>query len=169
MEFTNNREKLIHLVEQGGATKESLIKELECTEKSLASVFTLVRLMGHYPMKGDDGVYYMGSQEDFEAAKIARAANSKAKAAPKTPAQALDAATKREDRAAKAATTAEKRFAEDASRENELRQIMAKAELELSSILLGKAQADFDNAGPAPEGVEPEDDGGIEPEGDDLI
>lgn len=164
MEFANNREKLIHLVTQGGATKESLIEDLGCTEKSLASVFTLVRLMGHFPMKGEDGVYYMGSQEDFEAAKIARAANSKAKAEPKTPAQVLEAATKREDRAAKMATTAEKRFAENASRENELRLTMAKAELELSSILLGQAQAAVDNA-PAPEG----DDSGIEPEGDDLI
>lgn len=136
--FKNNREKAIALINEGNATKESLMADLGVTDKSLASLFAQLRLMGHYPFKGEDGVYSFITEEEFEALKESR--KSKAPAKVRTPEEQFAMAQKRETKAASAATNAIARYNGNPTRENELRKIIAEAELELASILLGKLE-----------------------------
>lgn len=133
--YKNNRERVIHLVEAGGATKQSLCEACGFNEKSLASVFAQLRLMGKYNIKDENGVYSLVDEATWNEHRA-----SSSKVQPKTPKEAYDAAVKREQRAATAQMNAEKRFNADNSRENELRKIIADAELELASILVGKAE-----------------------------
>lgn len=149
--YKNNRERVIALVEAGGATKQSLCEACGFNEKSLASVFAQLRLMGKYNIKDENGVY---SLVDEATRNEHRASSSKVQS--KTPKEAYDAAVKREQRAATAQMNAEKRFNADSSRENELRKIIADAELELASILVGKAEENLGAAGIEPDG--PSDD-----------
>lgn len=145
--YTNKRSHAIALIEAGNCTKETLLKELDVNDKTLASVFSQLRLTGKYPMKHEDGVYFLGTEEEFAAARNTRTSGKAS--VERSPKEVLDAAVKREDRASKVATTAEKRYADDPSRENELRKDIAIYELELSSILLGKAQSAYNAADPA--------------------
>lgn len=133
--YKNNRERVIHLVEAGGATKQSLCEACGFNEKSLASVFTQLRLMGKYNIKDENGVYSLVDEATWNEHRA-----SSSKVQPKTPKEAYDAAVKREQRAATAQMNAEKRFNADNSRENELRLMIANSELELASILVGKAE-----------------------------
>lgn len=134
----NNREKAIALINAGGATKESLMADLSINDKSLASVFAQLRLMGHFPAKGEDGTYSFITEEEFEAAKAAR--TSKAPAKVRSYEEQLAMAQKRETKAATASTNAKSRYEANPTRENELRMIIANAELELASILLGQLE-----------------------------
>ncbi len=149
--YKNNRERVIHLVEAGGATKQSLCEACGFNEKSLASVFAQLRLMGKYNIKDENGVYSLVDEATWNEHRA-----SSSKVQPKTPKEAYDAAVKREQRAATAQMNAEKRFNADNSRENELRKIIADAELELASILVGKAEENLGAAGIEPDG--PSDD-----------
>lgn len=160
MEFKNKREQVIYLINQGGATKESLCEACKFNDKSLASVFAQLRLMGKFNMKNEDGTYSLVDEATWEAA---RATPTKA---PKTPKEAYDAAVKREGRAATAQANAEKRYNADPSRENELRLTIANAELELSGILMGQAEEALSAAGVEPDGPECDIDG-VEPDGTD--
>lgn len=133
--YKNNRERVSALVEAGGATKQSLCEACGFNEKSLASVFAQLRLMGKYNIKDENGVYSLVDEATWNEH---RASSSKVQS--KTPKEAYDAAVKREQRAATAQMNAEKHFNANNSRENELRKIIADAELELASILVGKAE-----------------------------
>lgn len=133
--YKNNRERVIHLVEAGGATKQSLCEACGFNDKSLASVFAQLRLMGKYNIKDENGVYSLVDEATWNEHRA-----SSSKVQPKTPKEAYDAAVKREQRAATAQMNAEKRFNADNSRENELRLMIANSELELASILVGKAE-----------------------------
>ena len=145
--YKNNRERVIALVEAGGATKQSLCEACGFNEKSLASVFAQLRLMGKYNIKDENGVYSLVDEATWNEHRA-----SSSKVQPKTPKEAYDAAVKREQRAATAQMNAEKRFNADNSRENELRKIIADAELELASILVGKAEENLGAAGIEPDG-----------------
>lgn len=149
--YKNNRERVIALVEAGGATKQSLCEACGFNEKSLASVFAQLRLMGKYNIKDENGVYSLVDEATWNEHRA-----SSSKVQPKTPKEAYDAAVKREQRAATAQMNAEKRFNADSSRENELCKIIADAELELASILVGKAEENLGAAGIEPDG--PSDD-----------
>lgn len=149
--YKNNRERVIAQVEAGGATKQSLCEACGFNEKSLASVFAQLRLMGKYNIKDENGVYSLVDEATWNEHRA-----SSSKVQPKTPKEAYDAAVKREQRAATAQMNAEKRFNADSSRENELRKIIADAELELASILVGKAEENLGAAGIEPDG--PSDD-----------
>lgn len=149
--YKNNRERVSALVEAGGATKQSLCEACGFNEKSLASVFAQLRLMGKYNIKDENGVYSLVDEATWNEHRA-----SSSKVQPKTPKEAYDAAVKREQRAATAQMNAEKRFNADNSRENELRKIIADAELELASILVGKAEENLGAAGIEPDG--PSDD-----------
>lgn len=146
--YKNNRERVIHLVEAGGATKQSLCEACGFNEKSLASVFAQLRLMGKYNIKDENGVYSLVDEATWNEH---RASSSKVQS--KTPKEAYDAAVKREQRAATAQMNAEKRLNADNSRENELRKIIADAELELASILVGKAEEALQAANEPPADV----------------
>lgn len=149
--YKNNRERVIALVEAGGATKQSLCEACGFNEKSLASVFAQLRLMGKFNIKDENGVYSLVDEATWNEHRA-----SSSKVQPKTPKEAYDAAVKREQRAATAQMNAEKRFNADSSRENELRKIIADAELELASILVGKAEENLGATGIEPDG--PSDD-----------
>ena len=146
VQYTNKREIIKAAIALGGMTTEKLCEIAQVDPKGLASQMTYLRLTGVYPMKGEDGVFYMGTAEDFDAKK--NAGSGKA-AVVLTPEQRLEKATKRETRAAAAHTTAEKRYEANKTRENELRLAIAAAELELASILLGQEQANSGTESPS--------------------
>lgn len=135
----NNREKAIALINDGNATKQALMGALGINDKSLASVFAQLRLMGNYPIKNEDGTFRLGTEADYLAAKPEP--KEKKEVVKKTKAELVAAAQKRETKAASAATNAKTKFEADGSRKNELRMIIADAELELASILLGEAES----------------------------
>lgn len=135
---TNNRERVLALAADGTATKQSLMEALGINDKSLASVFAQLRLMGHYKLVNADGIITIGTKEEAEAAKPVR--EPKEVKAPKSYEERRAAMIKREGRAAAASTNARKKYEADSSRANELRMIIADAELELVSILLGQLE-----------------------------
>lgn len=140
MEFQNKREHTLWLIEQGGATNESIEAATEMTNKSRGTIFAQLRLMGKYPMADENGVYHIGTAEEFEAKKAASAANRKP-AVTLTPAQALEKAKARETKASKALTTASARLNMNPdSRELQLRHRIAELELELASVLLSEVE-----------------------------
>ena len=140
MEFANKREHTLWLIEQGGATNESIEAATEMTNKSRGTIFAQLRLMGKYPMADENGVYHIGTAEEFEAKKAASAANRKPTVA-LTPAQVLEKAKARETKASKALTTASARLNMNPdSRELQLRHRIAELELELASVLLSEVE-----------------------------
>ena len=140
MEFANKREHTLWLIEQGGATNESIEAATKMTNKSRGTIFAQLRLMGKYPMADENGVYHIGTAEEFEAKKAAAAANHKPTVA-LTPAQALEKAKARETKASKALTTASARLNMNPdSRELQLRHRIAELELELASVLLSEVE-----------------------------
>ena len=140
MEFQNKREHTLWLIEQGGATNEIIEETVGISNKSRGTIFAQLRLMGKYPMVDENGVYRIGTAEEFEAKKAAAAANRKPAAA-LTPAQALEKAKARETKASKALTTASARLNMNPdSRELQLRHRIAELELELASVLLSEVE-----------------------------
>lgn len=140
MEFQNKREHTLWLIEQGGATNEIIEETVGISNKSRGTIFAQLRLMGKYPMADENGVYHIGTAEEFEAKKAAAAANRKPTKT-LTPAQALEKAKARETKAAKALTTASARLNMNPdSRELQLRHRIAELELELASVLLSEVE-----------------------------
>ena len=140
MEFQNKREHTLWLIEQGGATNESIEETVGISNKSRGTIFAQLRLMGKYPMADENGVYHIGTAEEFEAKKAAAAANRKPTVA-LTPAQVLEKAKARETKASKALTTAGARLNMNPdSRELQLRHRIAELELELASVLLSEVE-----------------------------
>lgn len=140
MEFQNKREHTLWLIEQGGATNEIIEETVDISNKSRGTIFAQLRLMGKYPMADENGVYHIGTAEEFEAKKAASAANRKP-AVTLTPAQALEKAKARETKASKALTTASARLNMNPdSRELQLRHRIAELELELASVLLSEVE-----------------------------
>lgn len=140
MEFQNKREHTLWLIEQGGATNEIIEETVGISNKSRGTIFAQLRLMGKYPMADENGVYRIGTADDFEAKKAAAAANRKPRVA-LTFAQALEKAKARETKASKALTTAGARLNMNPdSRELQLRHRIAELELELASVLLSEAE-----------------------------
>lgn len=140
MEFQNKREHTLWLIEQGGATNEVIEETVGISNKSRGTIFAQLRLMGKYPMADENGVYHIGTAEEFEAKKAAAAANRKPRVV-LTPAQALEKAKARETKASKALTTASARLNMNPdSRELQLRHRIAELELELASVLLSEVE-----------------------------
>lgn len=140
MEFQNKREHTLWLIEQGGATNEIIEETVGISNKSRGTIFAQLRLMGKYPMADENGVYRIGTAEEFEAKKAAAAANRKPRVA-LTLAQALEKAKARETKASKALTTASARLNMNPdSRELQLRHRIAELELELASVLLSEVE-----------------------------
>ena len=139
-------------IEEGGATKESLLELTGTTEKGLASQFTYLRMMGNCPMKQEDGTWKIVSGAEWEAH---RASGSGVAGKILTPAERVDKAQKRSTRAASAFDNAQKRAEADPdNRLDELKFIKAEAEFEIAEIELGKAEAALAAAPPEePENV----------------
>jgi hypothetical protein len=130
-------------IEEGGATKESLLELTGTTEKGLASQFTYLRMMGHCPKKQEDGTFAIVSAEEWEAHRAAGGGSGKSL----TPAERVEKARKRSSRAATAYDNAQKRFeANPDDRLCELKFTKAEAEFEIAEIELGKAEAAYEEA-----------------------
>ncbi len=137
------RDQIKESIEQGGATKESLLQLTGTTEKGLASQFTYLRMMGNCPMKQEDGTYKIVSTEKWEAHRASSGTKSEANLTPK---QKVEKAEKRSKRATSAFDAAKKRSDNDPeNRLLQLRFVKAEAELEISEIELGIAETKFAN------------------------
>ena len=131
------RDVILEAINNGGATRQTLLELTGTTEKGLASQFTYLRMLGHCPMKKDDGTYCIVSPEVW-------AERSEGKPGTiLTPAEKLAKAQKREQRASVTLDNAIKRFEANQNRVNELRKIKAEVELEISSIELSAAEAAY--------------------------
>lgn len=137
MEFKNNREHVLFLINEGGATTASLTGTVGIKPASLASVFVQLRLMGKFPIKNEDGTFYIGTEDEYEASKATR--TSSAPRVARTPQEVFDMARKRVARAEKAFASAS--ALDHADKKNELRHLIANAELDLARILLDEAGA----------------------------
>lgn len=133
------RDDILKAIQEGGATKESLLKLTGTTEKGLASQFTYLRMIGHCPMKQDDGTFKIVSQDEWNEHR-----SSGTSAAPLSPEDRVKKAEKRSKRAAAAYDSAKKAH-EDAP-DDELKRlkfVKAEAELGIAEIELGKAEANL--------------------------
>lgn len=131
------RDDIKKAIEEGGATKESLLELTGTTEKGLASQFTYLRMMGTCPMKQTDGTFKIVSSEEWEAHRSSGATGKVL-----TPQERFEKAGKRSKRAATAYDNAKKRAeANSDDRLSHLKFVKAEAELEIAEIELGKAEA----------------------------
>ena len=132
------RDEIKVAIEEGGATKESLLELTGTTEKGLASQFTYMRMMGNCPMKQADGTFKIVSADEWEAHKAESGSTSTVNL---TPAERVERLEKRSKRATSAYDNAKKRHeADDEDRLKELKFIKAQAELEICEIELGLAE-----------------------------
>lgn len=138
------RDDIKELIERGGATAESLCKAVEVDKKGLASQLTYLRMMGVYPVKDENGVYKLVSEDEWNEIKSARAASGGGNKPILTPAERLEKAQKREDRCSSALTNAKKRL-EDAEVDEygllALNVQKCEIELKIASIKLSQAEA----------------------------
>jgi len=166
------RDEIFEAINKGGATQESLLELTGTTKKGLASQFTYLRMLGKCPMKQEDGTYKIVTTEEWEASRSSGGTAGKVL----SPAERVEKAEKREKRASTALTNAKKKLeANPDDRVAQLTVAKAEAELELSSILLGKAEKAFadafteepvDPAEPTDESENQDDVEGFEAEGD---
>jgi hypothetical protein len=134
------RDMIKKSIEEGGATKESLLELTGTTEKGLASQFTYLRMMGTCPMKQEDGTWKIVTTEEWEAHRGAGGASSVSL----TPEERVEKAEKRSKRAASAFDNAKTRHeAKPDDRLAELKFVKAEAEFEIAEIELGKAEEAF--------------------------
>ena len=129
-------------IEAGGATKESLMELAEVSSASLATNFTYLRLMGFYPVKGEDGTYHFVSEEEWDTIQETRAAAASTRKAPgkaKTHEEILNAAQARFTKCEKALATATEKHAQFDSEVTRLRLQIADAELRLAELALEAA------------------------------
>ena len=133
------RDDIKKAIEAGGATKESLLELTGTTEKGLASQFTYMRMMGNCPQKQEDGTFKLVSAAEWDAHK---ASSGSGPTINLTPAERVARAEKRSERALSAYDNAKKRYeANGEDRLTELKFVKAEAELEISEIELGAAEA----------------------------
>lgn len=101
-ERTNLRTKVLNLILEGGATNQSLEEALNTTPKTIASTFAQLRLMGKYPVKDENGVFYVTDEAgyaDYMAAKKATSKSSKKPVRERTPEEKAAALCKSIERA----------------------------------------------------------------------
>lgn len=156
-------------IEAGNATKESLMKLAEVSSASLATNFTYLRLMGFYPVKGDDGTFRFVNEEEWDSIQAARAeaaSNRKAPGKAKTPHEIIDAAEKRLTKCQKAVETAAEKHATFDNEITQLREVIANAEYRLAEIALDAVIAEH---GDSVEDEEVEDEEVEEVEEDELV
>lgn len=101
-ERTNLRTKVLNFILEGGATNQSLEEALSTTPKTIASTFAQLRLMGKYPVKDENGVFYITDEAgyvDYMAAKKATSKSSKKPVRERTPEEKAAALRKSIERA----------------------------------------------------------------------
>jgi hypothetical protein len=136
-----------HLIEAGGATKESIMEVVwgKPNTNGLASQFAYLRLTGYYPIVGEDGILDATDEAGWEKLQEVKKANRKA-VNKKSPYDRLEAAKKRVERCVKKHEKVTEKLEKDYSRDTELREIIADAEVELANMELTTAQELYDAA-----------------------
>lgn len=139
---TNKREVIATAIKAGGATQETLMEVASVDKSGLASQLSYLRMIAEatgkdFPMKGADGVFYMGTAKEWADYNEARMAKGP-KAAPKSIEERIELATKREDKARVHAAKLEAAFNADNTQEGALRTQIAGLELQLASLLLAQ-------------------------------
>lgn len=147
---TKNKQTIIlEVIRAGGATRESIMTAAGLNKAGLASQLAYLNSRGlamaevdktkaEFPIQNEDGTFRMGSLEEYEAKRKTFGASAK----PKTKAEVIDAAQKREDKASAAYSKAA-----DKAKDNPTDDIFAKVvelrkvELELASMKLARVQA----------------------------
>lgn len=135
-------------IEKGGATHDSLMAEADVNSKGLASLFTYLRWSGICPVKGEDGIYKLIPEEEWEKIKAERGTG--ASTAALTPEARFEKAEKRQGRAASALDKAKTRK-ENAPDDKvyDLQYDKAVIELQIAELLVGRAEAEV-KANPTP-------------------
>jgi len=160
----SKRELVLDALNEGGATMKSLMAAADCKYESIMSIFSTLRLMGHCPVKDvpsednpEEMTFRVVSAEEWAEIKAERAANAKSKstAKPRSPAEVLEAATKKVARCTKANDNAIKRAnADESSQLLEWKAGITRLQLLVAEDEKAAAQIAFDNSDEAEEAAE---------------
>lgn len=149
----NKSTRLAAAIKAGQETKESLMAFIDVNAAGLASQLSYLNTRGlniaevapdkaEFPMKGDNGIYYMGTYSDYMAKRAAGTSAFGKVSKTKTVAEAKEFAQKREDTASnKAAKAQEKHSANTTDVILSLAYELASIELKLASAKLSAVEA----------------------------
>jgi len=145
----SKRDIVKETIENGDATMDTLIEAADCKYESVMSIFSMLRLMGHCPVKdvphsedAETMTYRLVDHETWERLKEERAANSKSTARKVTPEERLDKAEKRLERTEKAMNSAKERAEKYEDEVYQLRAQKAEIEFKLAGYELAEAQTE---------------------------
>lgn len=144
----NKQTIILEAIRAGGATRESLMTAAGVNKAGLASQLAYLNSRGQamaevdktkaeFPIQNEDGTFRVGTLEEYEAKRKSFGITAK----PKTKAEILEAAQKREDKASSAYSKAADKAKDNPSDEifSKVAEIR-KAELELASMKLARVQ-----------------------------
>jgi len=131
------------MIEAGDCTKDKIKEKLEISAASLATNFTYLRLMGHYPITGENDVLSFTDEAGWAKIQEERKANAtnRKSATAKTPQERYVALEKKCVRTKTAAKNAEERYTNDP--DSELLELRSKradldakiAQLEIEALI----------------------------------
>lgn len=145
----NKAMRVLALIKEGGATKESLMAGIDVNKAGLASQLSALNARGlniaevdeskaEFPMVDEKGIFYMGTLEQYTAKRSAAPGVGK-KALTKE--ELIEFAQKREDKASATATKAKDKLeANPSDSVLALRAKIAEAQLELASAMLSAVE-----------------------------
>lgn len=147
----NKQTTILDTIRAGGATRESLMEAANVNKAGLASQLAYLNSRGQamaevdrtkaeFPLINDNGVFYMGNIDEYEAKRKAFGAGVAAK--PRSRSEVLEAAQKREDKASAAYSKA-KQKADDNPGDviHEKAAQLRLVEMELASLKLSRVEA----------------------------
>lgn len=127
------------MIEDGGCTKKSILEATGISSASLATNFTYLRLMGHYPLTDKDGVLSFTDADgwaEIQSEKALNAKSSKVSKSTKTPQTQYEQLVARVAKLETAADKAKKLASESDDQMVQLRNIKADADLGMARITL---------------------------------
>jgi len=148
-EKLSKREIILNAINEGGATMETLTVAADCKYESVMSNFSMLRLMGHCPVKDvptdveGEFTYRIVDRETYDALLADRKANAKTAGPAKSPREVFAAAQKRVTRCAKTLENAEKSAEGKKDKLTKLRLKKAKIESEIADFQFDAASANF--------------------------
>ena len=147
----NKQTIILEAIRTGGATRDSLMAAADVNKAGLASQLAYLNSRGQamaevdaeraeYPMQDENGIFFMGTHAQYEAKRANTASGFTAK--PKTAAEVVEVAQKREDKASAAYSKANQKATDNPNdaiyaKVAEIR----KHEMELASMKLSRVQA----------------------------
>ena len=146
-EEKSKRDIVKETIEEGNATMESLTKAADCKYESVMSIFSMLRLMGHCPVKDvphfedpETMTYRFVDADEWERMKAERSANSQSSGRKLTPEERLEKAQTRVEKSEKAYKKAKERAENGNSEILDLRAEKAKIEHKIAQHELSEAQ-----------------------------